>query len=406
MNFDVIPSLIKRTRLGKPGVVPQSEDSTGRRTRLSNCSIFPALSRGMEEYAWHLAMALTATGHWSVSVLTTNGRRLRTTVTDQDGLHVVRIGSWCTYSYTPFSPIWPWQMRRWINRLDPEVVNAHTPVPLFADVAAWASGSRPFFLTHHAASLKKDAGRVFSLAERAYAIIERFTLGQADAVLAVSDFVKESLRERVKGTLVTVGNAVPVSSLSKLPPQSVIGQFVFIACLGKQHGWKGLDLILEACALCPDARLKVAGDGDRRAFYESRARELGISDRVEFLGTVRGQDKEDLIRGSSGLIVYPTTSNDAFPTVLLEAWAASIPVIVADIGALTTLVRDGIDGFLVPPLKPEALAQTLSYVIKNPAIAACCGKNGRNYVEHLTWDALAARFEQLVDSIQSERAGS
>ena len=382
--------------------VPQLAPGSGRRNLLMIAPHFPPYVGGVEQFTWHLTRALTATGRWNVTVITTKRHGLRTDVSEEDGMHIVRVGSWGHYAYTPFSPLWPWQVRRLIKRLDPEVVNAHTPVPLFADVAAWASGSRPFLLTYHASTLKKDAGHLFSLVERGYGFLERLTLRRADAVLAVSEFVQETLRERVKGKLVIFSNAVPAASLSDTPAQATVGQFVFIARLEKMHRWKGLDLVLKACALCPGARLKVAGDGDLRSFYEKLAEELGVSDRVEFLGTVSGEAKGQLIGASSALIAYPTTLNDAFPTVLLEAWAACVPVVAADIGALSTLVRHGVDGFLVPPLQPQALANTLAQVMGNPSSAVACGENGRKRMEHLTWESQAIEFEQLVNSIQAD----
>jgi glycosyltransferase involved in cell wall biosynthesis len=347
---------------------------------------------------------LTATGRWNVTVLTTKRRGFRSEVSDENGIQIVRVGSWGRYSYTPFSPLWPWQVRRNIKRLDPEVVNAHTPVPLLADIAAWASGSRLFLLTYHAATLKKDAGGLFDAAERSYRVLERFTLRRADAVLAVSDYVKDALRDRVKGTLVTFTNAIPAASLSDTRAQPVVGEFVFIARLDKEHRWKGLESILEALALCPDACLKVAGDGDMRSFYSQRAAELGVSDRVRFLGTVTDEAKQELFRSAAALIAYPTTSNDAFPTVLLEAWAARVPVLAAEIGALKTLVNHGVDGLLVPPAEPEALARAMDYLMEDSAAAVKFGENGRERMNDFTWEAQAIRFEELVDSMQDRRA--
>ena len=99
------------------------------------------------------------------------------------------------------------------------------------------------------------------------------------------------------------------------------------------------------------------------------------------------------------LIAYPTTSNDAFPTVLLEAWANRTPVVTADIGALRTLVRHGVDGYLVPPASPGALADALQRLMDDPALAWRLGEQGRERVADMTWDRQATRFEHLVDAV-------
>jgi glycosyltransferase involved in cell wall biosynthesis len=378
---------------------PATVEVPGRRKLLMVSPYFPPHVGGVEQYARHLALALVATGRWEVTVVTTKGRGLRTERRHEDGLDVYRLAWWARYSYTPFSPLWPWQLRHIIRHVDPDIVNAHTPVPLLSDVAAWASGDRPFLLTYHAAALEKDAGWLFGFVQRLYEFLERFTLRRADAVLAVSDFVHGALRARVPGRLVTFTNAVPRTSLSETAAQPLPGQFVFIARLDKEHRWKGLELILEALTYCPQAHLLVVGDGDIRHVYEKTAAELGVADRVQFTGTVTGAAKDAMIQTSVALIAYPTTSNDAFPTVLLEAWANRTPVVTADIGALRTVVRHGVDGYLVPALRPRALADALQQMIDEPGVTTDLGEQGRQRVADMTWDRQADRFERLVDTL-------
>ena len=374
-----------------------------RRKLLIVSPYFPPHVGGVEQYTSHLAKALVATGRWDVTVVTTKGRGVRAAANHEDGLHVYRLGWWARYSYTPFSPLWPWQLKRIIQNEDPDIVNAHTPVPLLSDIAAWASGSRPFLLTYHAAALEKDAGHLFEMVQRTYGLFERFTFRRADAVLAVSDFVHDQLRQRVPGRLVTFTNAVPRQSLSDLPAEPRAGRFLFIARLDKEHRWKGLELVLKSLVFCPDAHLQVVGDGDLRSSYEKFASELGVADRVEFLGTVTGGAKDRLIQTAVALIAYPTTNNDAFPTVLLEAWANQTPVVTADIGALRTLVRDGVDGLVVPPASPEKLAHTMQRLINDPETGRQLGEQGRKQVAEMTWDRQASRFEHLVDSLSDPR---
>jgi len=383
---------------------PIIRPTAGRRKLLIVSPYFPPHVGGVEQYTRHLALALTATGRWDVSVVTTRGRGMRCVSHREDGLQVFRLGWWARYSYTPFSPLWPWQLRRIIRQMDPDIVNAHTPVPLLSDMAAWAAQDRAFLLTYHAAALEKDAGPLFDIVEQAYEYLERFTLRRADVVLAVSDFVHGALRDRVPGRLVTFTNAVPRSSLSDAAAEPSPGQFVFIARLDKEHRWKGLEVTLEALTSCPEAKLRVVGDGDLRLFYEKTAAELGVADRVDFMGTVTGSAKDRIIQTSVALIAYPTTSNDAFPTVLLEAWANRTPVVTADIGSLRTVVRHGVDGYLVAPSRPTALADALRTLIENPALAADLGREGRRRVADMTWDRQAGRFEQLVDSLESDHS--
>ena len=157
------------------GPVPEPTPE-GTRKLLVVSPYFPPHVGGVEQYTRHLALALLATGRWQVTVVTTRGRGVRCVPSREDGLQIFRLGWWARYSYTPFSPLWPWQLRRIIGQVDPDIVNAHTPVPLLSDIAAWASGDRPFLLTYHAAALAKDAGPLFEAVQRGYELLERFTL--------------------------------------------------------------------------------------------------------------------------------------------------------------------------------------------------------------------------------------
>lgn len=197
----------------------------------------------------------------------------------------------------------------------------------------------------------------------------------------------------------TLTNAIPTAALCATAAEPSTGHFVFIARLDKEHRWKGLEHVLQAFVFCPEAFLRVVGDGDLRPIYEKMAVELGVADRVAFLGTVTGPAKDRLIRTSVALIAYPTTSNDAFPTVLLEAWANRTPVVAAEIGALRTLVRPGIDGHLVAPARPQALAGALRALMDDSAHANRLGESGRLRVAEMTWDRQAARFEDVAESL-------
>ena len=360
---------------------------------------FPPHIGGVEQYSRHLALALVGTGRWDVTVLTTRGRGISPTVTEQDGLRVVRLGWLARYSYTPFSPLWIWQIRKILERERPDVINAHTPVPVFSDLAAAVAKGPLFLLTYHAVSLEKDAGKVFDTVRRAYTLIEDATLKRADAVLAVCDVVAGELRDRTPVPVFRFGNAVRRADLSEEMPEPNRGHFVFLARLDKEHEWKGLEVVLRALYLCPQATLSVGGDGDLRAFYERRADELGVSHRVAFRGTVEGGEKRALIRSATAVVAYPTTRNDGgFPTVVLESWANAVPVIVADIGSLRDAVRTGVDGCVVPPNDPPSLAQAMLDLMHDPELTRDLGTRGRTRVEHMTWEEQALRFEDIVAS--------
>jgi len=354
---------------------------------------------GVEQFARELGLALVATQRWDVHVVTSGDRGWRTESTREEGMTISRLGWWWRFSYTPISLAWPWQIHRLIRDWRPDLINAHSPVPFMADCAVLVSGPVPVLLTYHAATLRKDAGPLFELVRRVYAPFQSAILRRCAAVLAVSDYVRAALQPMVVGRLITFSNALGRGAFlpESRPPEP--NRFLFMARLNREHSWKGLEQILCALPYVPQATLTVAGDGDLRVHYEAVAIKLGVKDRVDFLGNVDGEAKERALLTCTALIAYPTTSNDAYPTVLLEAWAAWRPVIVSGVGPLPSLVEDGVTGLVVEPAAPAALGAAMRRLCDDPDAAMQMGRAGRGAVSDLTWDQQAARFEDLAAQV-------
>jgi rhamnosyl/mannosyltransferase len=355
---------------------------------------------GMENYARSLALGLAEAG-WEVAVVCGDPAVQRPVRTEVDNLAVWRLPVWKVVSNTPVNPAWWWWLRRIIRLEQPDVINAHTPVPFMADIATWAAGRRPVAVTYHAATLIKPGSIAMSLITRGYLAVQWLTLSRARAIIAVSSYVSEQLpRWRGKTTVIT--NAVPGVGAARTAPGAGL---VFVNNLEPTHRWKGLDLLLDALAVlereASGITLTVVGDGADRPRYEKYARELGLDELVRFAGMRRGPERDVLIRQAAAVVLYPTTANDAFPTVLLEAWAQGTTVVAAAIGALPSLVQDGVTGMLVEPNNADALADRLRAAMKDLGHLAVLGEAGRQLVaREYTWPMQLQQtrtvFENLV----------
>lgn len=155
-----------------------------------------------------------------------------------------------------------------------------------------------------------------------------------------------------------------------------------VLTVGRLAGVKGQAVLLEALAqLAARGRrveLTVAGDGPERERLERRAAELGVADRVEFLGSV-GQDRvADLYAQAD---VFCTSSfAEGVPTVLMEAMASGLPTVATRIMGIPELVEDGATGLLVPPGRADALADALERLADDPELARRMGEAGRRRV--------------------------
>ncbi len=131
-----------------------------------------------------------------------------------------------------------------------------------------------------------------------------------------------------------------------------------------------------------------------------QASELGLTAHVRVLG-VR-HDVPALL--SSADIAVSSSHEEGFSNAVLEAMAASLPVVATDAGGNREAVEHGRTGFIVPPRDAAAMAAALLELIQDPTAAAAMGKAGRARVEqHFSFDACVAKYEMLYDAIKAGR---
>jgi colanic acid/amylovoran biosynthesis glycosyltransferase len=145
-----------------------------------------------------------------------------------------------------------------------------------------------------------------------------------------------------------------------------------------------------------DASATIVGDGPRRAHLEGLAGELGLGARVLFTGAV-GQ--HEIPRYYAEADAFCSSSfAEGLPVVLMEAMATSLPVVATRIAGIPELVEDGVNGLLVPPARPDALADALASLAASPARRREMGQNGRDkVVAEFAVDDAAAALRPLFD---------
>jgi glycosyltransferase involved in cell wall biosynthesis len=127
-----------------------------------------------------------------------------------------------------------------------------------------------------------------------------------------------------------------------------------LAFAGRLSAQKSLDVALAALASVEGVTLAIAGDGDRREPLERRAAELGVADRVRFIGVQpRGRILE-LFRAADAALLSSSWEN--FPHTVVEALAVGTPVLATQVGGVAEIVHDGENGLLVPAGDGDALA--------------------------------------------------
>jgi glycosyltransferase involved in cell wall biosynthesis len=149
-----------------------------------------------------------------------------------------------------------------------------------------------------------------------------------------------------------------------------------VLAIARLDAQKGLDYLLQAAALVPEAVFVVAGDGPERAALEARACDLGLSRQVIWLGY--REDIADLL-ACSDLFVLPSLF-EGLPVALLEAMAAGRPVVASAIGGIDEVIVHNWTGLLVPPADSLALAGAIRAVLADPALAQRLALAGQAHV--------------------------
>lgn len=143
--------------------------------------------------------------------------------------------------------------------------------------------------------------------------------------------------------------------------------------IARLHPQKGHQHLLAAMRELPEATLALAGDGPAREALQSLARDLGIEDRVRFLG--HRSDVADLL-GTCDVFVLPSLY-EGLPLSVLEAMAAGKPIVATSVGGTDEAIADGIDGMLVPPADPVRLAAALRALLRDPSVMTRLGHAAR-----------------------------
>jgi len=232
----------------------------------------------------------------------------------------------------------------------------------------------------------------------------------ADALVAISRFTREGLLRLcpVPRMLVDIPNGVdlqpfaaPAPRPAALDPAIQAGQYLLF--LGRLKHRKGLDVLLDAMALVPptgNVQLVIAGDGQERAALKAQAARLGLQSRIRFVSAVFGSDKIYLLQNALATVV-PSRLADASPLVVLESFAAGVPVIGTSVPGLEDLIEEGKTGWQVPPDSPSALAPALARVLSAPKLSRGLSEHVRQKAQDLSWPVVARRHLQLYHDLLS-----
>jgi glycosyltransferase involved in cell wall biosynthesis len=149
----------------------------------------------------------------------------------------------------------------------------------------------------------------------------------------------------------------------------------YLLFIGRLSDEKGVDMLIRAMKMVPEARLKIAGEGPYREYLEKLTKDEGVIN-VQFIGSVWGSDAGKLIEDSL-FVVVPSLWYENFPYVMTEAFARGKAVIGSDMGGIPEYISEGETGHIYPANDPQKLAECIGKLWNDPAKTELMGLEGK-----------------------------
>ncbi len=313
------------------------------------------------------------------------------------------------------------RLRQLVDRIQPDVVHAHSPV-LNALPALWVGRGRRVPIVYEMRASWEDAAvdhgstTEGSTRYKASRALESFALKRADAITTICEGLRQDIVARgIDAARVTViPNAVDVSAFAfgSAPDQALARKLgldgkTVLGFAGSFYGYEGLDLLLDAATRLlpawPELRVLLVGGGPQEQALRAQAVRLGLADRVVFAGRVPHSDVQryyDLI----DVLAYPRRSmrltEIVTPLKPLEAMAQGRMFVASDVGGHRELIRDADTGHLFPAGDASALAGAIDSVLNARGQWGAMRARARRFVEtERTWARSVARYADVYASV-------
>ena len=345
---------------------------------------------GVNEHVRHTYLAMRRMGH-DVWIITSKYGRER----ESEG-HIIRLGTGFaapangSVGRVTVGLRFKEQARDVLARHDFDILHFHEPFVPFLSPTVLDQSRTINIATFHA----------FGGFSPSYWIGSRFAGGLADLLhgrIAVSGAARHFISRYFPGDYRVIPNGVDLDRFTSAEPfEELRDGTLNILFVGRLEERKGLIHLLKAYHRLRkrrvDARLLVVGSGPKLREYKRFVGLRRIRD-VEFLGRVSDDEKVRYF-ASADIFAAPNTGQESFGIVLLEAMAAGVPIVASDIHGFKRVVERNVQGLLVEPRNPRALAAGLYALARDPELRHEMGEAGRARAPEFSWDRVT---ERIVD---------
>jgi phosphatidyl-myo-inositol alpha-mannosyltransferase len=357
---------------------------------------------GVNEHVRFTYEAMTRMGH-DVWIITSKYGRER----ESEG-HVIRLGTgWAAPANGSVGRVtlglrFKRQAREVLEAQRFDVLHFHEPFVPFLSPTVLDQSRTINIATFHA----------FGGFSPSYWIGKRFAgrlAARLDGRIAVSSAARHFISRYFPGEYRIIPNGVDIDRFADAEPYEELRDGTLnILFVGRFEERKGLIHLLKAYHRLRkrkvDARLLVIGAGPKLREYKRYVGLRGIRD-VEFLGRVSDEEKVRYF-ASADIYCAPNTGQESFGIVLLEAMAAGVPIVASDIHGFKRVVERNVQGILVEPRNPRALAAALYRLARDPDLRHEMGEAGRARAPEFSWERVTERIVDYYYEVRERVSGA
>jgi phosphatidylinositol alpha-mannosyltransferase len=283
-----------------------------------------------------------------------------------------------------------------------DIVHIHEPLmPMFALTASRFSPSTTIGTFH---AYNEGRGRGYMFWKK---VLNRGAI-RLNGRIAVSEPAKHFANRYFKGDYRVIPNGLDVDRFSSPVPRPTVLKedamnLLFVGRVNEPR--KGLRFALGAYSLLkweyPNLRLIVAGAGvpDRESYRIMGERSL---DDVVFVGPVSDEELPGYYQNAD-IFLAPNTGKESFGFIIIEAMSASTPIVASNIPGFASVMTNGREGLMVPPMDEAAMVEAIKRLIENPGLRAQLGVDGRATVDRYRWGRVADTVLNYYDEVRDKQ---
>lgn len=229
-------------------------------------------------------------------------------------------------------------------------------------------------------------------------------LKKASIIIALTEGMKAEIHKKFKRDTVVIPNGIELDKFkTELTGPSKMqngvsspDNYLKIIFVGTLRQIKGIRYLIEAMSIIrlnnPHVELVIVGDGEEKEYLQKLTSDLNLNNCVSFVGKVPNDDIPQYMK-EADLFVLPSLS-ESFGIVNIEAMASGLPIVSTNVGGLPYLIKDGINGFLVNPKDPDAIAEKSLLILNDMNLKERISQNNLAAAKKYSWDYI---IERLAD---------